>query len=347
MGVRAWLLAIGLVLPTAAVAGKTAERGPAASASEIPALAKLLDKAGWEPTPELSGVFKTGSIFKQDGETHSLMVRSCFTAEEVQDTYTSAEVVSQMQAGVKVRFGLAKVEASGELVKKMKFGTPVHSTIERLAMVPTEACQGMLARVSKTDLERMYAVQEVLTAEIAEQTCGRIDASGRFVGLGKADAELQQACMQQSLEPVAVAYRVVPLSELVSASSVAVVPMVPATPTDCPFGEIKTFSVPAITSVSVNGEIIDVRGLEARTEMTSKLQQCGQNAAADQFQAWRTARRTTNIACSTGLGCYPIAIGLIAAWRAKKHKEEMVTSVQTGLSKEERKVEKKQARKGG
>jgi transposase InsO family protein len=40
------------------------DRGPAASASEIPAPANLLAKAGWTPTPELSGVFEAGRIFE-------------------------------------------------------------------------------------------------------------------------------------------------------------------------------------------------------------------------------------------------------------------------------------------
>lgn len=345
MGVRAVLLAGALLVPAAATAGK-GERGPAASAAEIPALAQLLDKAGWEPTPELSGVFKTGSIFKVDGDTHSLMVRSCFEAEEVQDTYTSAEVVSQMQAGVKVRLGLGSVQGSGELMKKVKFGTPVHSTIERLAMHPSESCRSMLAQVGKLEMMDMYAVQEVLTAEIAEQTCGRIDASGRFVGLGKAEAELQQACMQESLEPVAVAYRVVPLDELVSGGGAVAAPMVPAVPSDCPYGPIESFTVPSMSTVAINGQVIDVRGIEARTQVMDGLAKCGQPEAAAEFQAWRTARRTTNIACSTLLGCYPFAFGIASGFVAGKHKEEMIAIIQTGMTEDERKLAAKKARKG-
>ena len=45
--------------------GKLAEAvdtKPVASASEIPALAELLGKAGWTPTPELSGTFEAGAL---------------------------------------------------------------------------------------------------------------------------------------------------------------------------------------------------------------------------------------------------------------------------------------------
>ena len=75
-------LVVGLLVPCVAVAGprkavKASQKaGPTASAAEIPALAKLLDKAGWDATPELSGVFQVGRIFLDDGEGHRLMVRS-------------------------------------------------------------------------------------------------------------------------------------------------------------------------------------------------------------------------------------------------------------------------------
>ncbi len=48
-------------------------RGPAASASEIPALAQLLAKAGWTPTPEMSGIFEPGVVFTDNGVAHTLL----------------------------------------------------------------------------------------------------------------------------------------------------------------------------------------------------------------------------------------------------------------------------------
>ncbi len=318
-------VAIWVACP-AAWAGRGGGAQPSASAAEIPALAQLLEKAGWEPTPELSGVFRAGSVFRVEGATHSLMVRSCFDAEEVRDTYTSAEVVSQMQAGVRVKLGLGGASGHGELVKRVKFGTPEHATIERLAMVPTPSCREMLQQVPRDALGSMYAVQEVLTAEIAEQTCGRVDASGRFVGVGQIEGELAQACMQESLEPVAVAYRVVPLSDLLPKG----VPAARGAPVDCPFGAVETFSVPSLSAVAVNGEVYDVRGVQARSEMAANLARCGFEEAAAAFEGWRTARRTTNIACATLLGCYPFGIGIASGFVAHKKKQAMVEAVQAG-----------------
>ncbi len=101
------------------------DQGPAASAAEIPALSKLLDKAGWTPTPELSGVFRPGSVFMLEGGSHALLASDCVASEPQENTYTSAEMVSSMQAGVSVRAGLGSGGVSGELIKKVKFGTPV------------------------------------------------------------------------------------------------------------------------------------------------------------------------------------------------------------------------------
>lgn len=329
-----WFLLGGLAL-----AGPK-DSGPAASAAEIPVLAKLLDKAGWEPTPELSGVFKTGSIFQEDGATHSLMVRSCFEGEEVQDTYTSAEVVTQLQAGVRVKFGLGSVKGSGELIKKVKFGTPVHATLERLAMIPTKACSKMLEQVGKMEIETMYAVQEVLTAEIAEQTCGRLDATGTFVGLGTAEAELSMACMQESLEPVAVAYRVVPLKELVGDRP----KMVEASLEGCEWGPIQSVSS-TMTKLTVNGDTMAVRGEEARAEVLEKMHSCGHGIAAPSFEKWRMNRRTTNIACGTLFGCWPFAIGIMSAKMAEKSRLDMEELIRSGMTVDEKKKADKAAKK--
>jgi len=329
-GLGFWVL-FGALLPAEAWAGpqsvrrQLANAGPSASAAEIPALAQLLDKAGWTPTPELSGVFKVGSIFQDEGDGHALMVRDCFERPTGSDTYTSVELVTQLQGGVKVRAGLVSARASGGLVKKVKFGAPVHHTIERLAMEPTPSCRQMLAKVSKGDLQTMYAVQEVLTAEIAEQTCGRVDAKGNFVGLGKAEAELSRACMQESLEPVAVAYRVVSLAELgVSGVSRSLAPIARVrheTSADCPWGAIETVST-TMSTLTINGKTVDVRGQEQRSALIDTMQRCGRPEAARAFEAWRARRRTTNVSCATVFGCWPFGIGLVSAVQAKNKRQQ-------------------------
>jgi hypothetical protein len=220
---------------TAHAAPKTAKEiraalaeGPAASAADIPVLATLLERAGWTPTPELSGVFYPGKVFTDTGHSHTLLVSSgCFGGEVEQSTYTAAEMVTSLQAGVSVGLGFARGEVTGGIVKKVKFGVPVHHTIPQADLVPTESCRLKLARLAPETLARSYVVQEVLTAEISEQTCGRVDASGRFVGLGAAEAELAQACSVASLEPVAVAYRTLDLNEVLVLGAVPI-PLAPA-----------------------------------------------------------------------------------------------------------------------
>lgn len=191
-------------------------QGPKANAGEIPALARLLARTGWTPTPELTGAFRPGFVFLDTDLGHRLQLEDCFTATPTTSTYTAAEVVTQLQAGVSVNLGAGSVGAGGSIVKKVKFGTPEHHSVPALKMVPTTECRIALlgARAAGADLDRMYVVQEVLTAQIAEQTCGRVDAHGNFVALGGAEVELAVACAQASLEPVAIAYRTTPVTAL-------------------------------------------------------------------------------------------------------------------------------------
>ncbi|MBL8616733.1 MAG: hypothetical protein JNM72_14065 [Deltaproteobacteria bacterium] len=207
-----------------ALAASTAQAGPrapapdagglSASAAEIPALSALLEKAQWQPTPELSGIFLPGQIFEVTPLGHRSLAEGCVAKRPSSFTYTAADIVTSLQAGVRVGGPLASARGSGELVKKIKFGAPNQLTIPRLDLVLTTDCKARLGALPQDQLYRSYVVQEVLMAEIAEQTCGRVDASGRLVGFGSADVELAAACSQASLEPVAVGYRTVPLAEL-------------------------------------------------------------------------------------------------------------------------------------
>ena len=304
---------------------------PAVNAMEMPVLAGLLNKAGWTPTPELSGVFQVGRIFKDDGTGHSLMVRDCFDTEAGSDPYTSSEVVSQMKAGVRVGLGL-RVKTSASMVRKVRFDVPMHHTLERLAMVPTPACAAMLDTASLAEKDTMYAVQEVLTAVISEQRCGQIDGKGRFV-LAAADAEISEVCSQESQKPVAVAYRSVPVSELsmppkepkVSLTRPVMVPLEGADLTgdeDCHWGKIESVFT-TLSSITLNGQMVDVRSVENQAWITTELQRCGYPEAAEAFNAWRDSRRTTNIACATIAGCYPFPVGIWSAVKAKEHRLRM------------------------
>ena len=203
------------LFPAGSWAGKKKKKplqaDPAASAAEIPALANLLEKAGWIPTPELSGGFKPGDIFAVTNQGHQWQGDGCFDAEPRVSTYTSIEVVSQLQVGV--RTPLAGAEAG--LSKKVKFGTPTHEAMPGMALQLTDACKKSLEDAEATaDLSTWYVVKEVLRAEITELTCGKLDADGTFNPFVQLDASLTSACAVEALEPVAVAYRTVAVVDL-------------------------------------------------------------------------------------------------------------------------------------
>ena len=192
----------------------TSDQGRAGG--DIPVLDQVLAAAGWTATPELSGAFHVGDIF--DGR-HQWQAGSCFESESRTSTYTETEMISQFQAGVRTS-GALKVmsgaSAGGGIVKQIKFGTPSHIALPGMGLQLSEMCRWSLdGLVDKgQDLSDWYVIKEVLSAEITEQTCGRIDASGRFSALGTAEAEMALACSRSSLEPVAVAYRTIPIHEL-------------------------------------------------------------------------------------------------------------------------------------
>ncbi len=107
-----------------AAARAATDRGAAASAAEIPALARLLEKASWTPTPELSGVYTPGTLFEVTALGHRSLADRCIAAPPRETIYTAAEVVASLQAGVSVGGPLAGGGGYAGIVKKVKFGTP-------------------------------------------------------------------------------------------------------------------------------------------------------------------------------------------------------------------------------
>lgn len=205
-----------------AKAPKTPELG-----APLPPLVELLEAAGWTPSPELSGVFQPGRVFFPQGAAHVLAVADCIAGPPVRSTYTGMELVTQLQGGVGVRLGAGGVEAHAGLTKSLKFGAPVHIAVPLTALAPTPACRAALASGAPAGA---YIIREALEADIAEQTCGRIDAAGRFAVLGQAEASLAQSCAQVSLEPVIIAVRTVAVEQLLTAPTTAT-PSAPPTTT--------------------------------------------------------------------------------------------------------------------
>lgn len=196
------------LMTSRALAAGGGARGPSLS-TQMPSLADVLRQDGWQAAPELSGIFQPGRVFIVDGAAHVLAVAECTDTPPVRSTYTGMEVVSQLQGGVRVRLGAATAEASAGLAKSLKFGAPVHISLPAMAFAPTSDCREALSRSPPG----AYVIREALEAEIAEQTCGRVDATGRFAVFGQADASLAESCAQVSLEPVIVAVRVVPIEQ--------------------------------------------------------------------------------------------------------------------------------------
>lgn len=208
---------LALALLTLSAAPAQAGPGdPVANASEIPALASLLQRTGWAATPELTGNIRIGDVYASTQQGEQWQAEGCLAAKARVSPYTQVELSTQLQMGVSVKMGLAKAEGSGSLTKKMRFGAPEHHALPGMGMVLTADCLSQMEALvaSKRDLSGWYVVKEVLMAEIAEQSCGEVDAEGRFVAFGGANAELAQACSQSSPGPVAVAWRTVPVADL-------------------------------------------------------------------------------------------------------------------------------------
>jgi hypothetical protein len=159
-------------------------------------------------------VFQAGSIFEKTAMGDRTLADNCIEARPRESTYTAAELVTSLQAGVSVGGGLVSGGAHAGIVKKVKFGTPTQVTIPGIDLELSKSCTEKLKKLPISRLQSAYVVQEVLKAEISEQTCGKVDAQGSFGGLSAAEAAYAAACAQASLEPVAVGYRTVPLAEL-------------------------------------------------------------------------------------------------------------------------------------
>jgi hypothetical protein len=253
-----------------------AAAGPAASAADIPVLANLLEKTGWVPTPELSGGFQPGDIFAVTEHGHQWQGDGCFAAEARVSTYTATEVVAQLQVGVSTPLAGAEVGLS----KKVKFGTPMHEALPGMGLLPTEDCLRSLHAAARThDLSGWYVVKEVLRAEITEQTCGRIDAKGAFNPVVQMDASLSSSCAMGSLEPVAVAFRTLPVSELFdaeAAGAVAAPAAAPASADGAPAADDPRFEGPGPYLVNADGVV----PVPANTRRIRSAHECGLAGAA-------------------------------------------------------------------
>jgi TPR repeat protein len=219
------LFTVMVAMPTTdALAKRNKAKNAVASAEKLPDLNQVLTNAGWTITPEMSAAFSTpGDILDAN---HGLQAagKDCFDAKPREGAYTSMEVTRSLTAGVRMSVMVTGVRAGMGIEKKLVFDTPTYQQIAQLDLVPNDACLKKLegARARGIDMSRWYVITEALSAVIQKQECGSYSASaGGFVVSG--DAEVQQMCAQTSLEPVAVAYKVVPVVDVMPKMELRVV----------------------------------------------------------------------------------------------------------------------------
>lgn len=97
---------------------------------------------------------------------------------------------------------------------------------------------------------------------------------------------------------------------------------------DCPFGDIRSVSASMMT-VTINDQLVPVRGLLARTAFESALYDCGQADAVPYFREWRRMRRWTNVGIIAGfpsVGLFWVGAG-VTAIRAGTQRELMLVAL--------------------
>lgn len=257
-------------MPAEAQAGR--RRAPQVDAPQpVPDLEEVLRKAGWTITPELSAAYsQPGDIF-DGGNTLIKKGLDCFEAKVHEGAYASMEVNRSLESGVKMRVSVASVRAGVGLTKKMVFGTPTHRQIALLDLVPTAECAATLraAQARGLPVASWMVITEALSATIQKQECGEFNVeAGTFVVSG--DLSVQQACMQTSLEPVAVAYKLVSVTSVIGTDE-APLPVLPQT-VDAPLADDQL--------------MLELRQLQAEQQEKKKAQEAADIALA---QARRTA----------------------------------------------------------
>jgi hypothetical protein len=207
-------MTIGLIVALGSSAPALAKK-PAIERPAQPELEKLLEGAGWTMTPEMSGAYKPGDIYSSG--THRLWSAGpdCFKAAPRESPYTSMEVRNSLESGVTMNTVVGGAGAGAGISKKIVFDDPMHVQLAGAGLTPNPSCtQTLKEEVDEgRDLSDMYVIVEVLSARIQKQECGSFDVElGYFVV--STDVAITQACSQESLEPVAVAYKIMPVREL-------------------------------------------------------------------------------------------------------------------------------------
>jgi hypothetical protein len=170
----------------------------------IEQLKSALNAAGWTMTPERSDTYNVGDVYSRSTNTPVVFGKDCFNAEPREGAYTSLEVVQAMKAGGKVPLGIAKVKANGMEFKQLKFAEPYVKEVSDMDLMPNKKCAEFLQK--RTDLDELFVIKAVLSAEVKEQNCRTADVSAGALGV-RAELGITQNCVQGSDGHVAVAYK--------------------------------------------------------------------------------------------------------------------------------------------
>jgi len=255
-----WLISLLWSLPVSA--GKRSRR-----AADIapPALHEVLESAGWVLTPEMSGAYRPGDIY--DGVALWALGHTCFDATVVESEFMSLEISQVLETGVRLDVSVVGVSGGVGLTKKMIFDSPRLFQLPRRELVANADCSSDLAQLeaSRPDVSRVYVITEVLAAKVQKQVCGSYDAGAGYFRIS-ADVKLQESCQRASLEPVAVGYKIIPLSQL-ARTAPEPTPPEPATSEVLPMVP----SEPGVYALGREGPVL----LSKRTQRIKSSHECG------------------------------------------------------------------------
>ena len=260
------LLTLALALP----ADAARDKGPAEGTPE--ALKAALEAAGWTLTPDRAATYAVGNIYDAARNAPVVFSRDCYASLSPNEgAFTQAEVISAMKAGGKVPLGVARLRAKGMQYKQLTYAEPFVSEASVMQLErPTDDCVTYLQRKqSSEDISGWFVVQAVLSAMVNERLCRELEAGAGVVGVGELEAGLSQECVEESEGHVAVAFKTIPVADLlggVAASAAG--------------GGGSGSGVTVVTGVGFDGSL-DVSGALAE----QACQEAAQSGAARQREA--------------------------------------------------------------
>ncbi len=180
----------------------------------VPELKAVLESAGWTMTPEWTDAYNPGDIYYRNNmvwEKGSV----CFEAKPISSEYSSMEVSRSLETGVALDAVVKGVRAGIQVSKKVVFDTPKLRQITGRGLRVKADCLKSLgeAKGRGEDLSTYQVVVSVLSARIQKQQCGSYDAKAKLFRIS-GDLVVTNACNVGTDVPVAVAYKMMPVTQL-------------------------------------------------------------------------------------------------------------------------------------